>query len=178
MRPLIRAFTLLETLVVLALVALVLGFALPALDEAIARHRLRAAAGALLDTLDRARARAVWHGRDVTVCASDDGHVCSSTADWGRGWITIDEDRHVFDRQPALHPRLAATRRVGRHAIDFAPNGTSQARNQTLILCVRGRPATATSIVIGNAGLAHRERPGADDARGCAAAPSRKRKEA
>lgn len=175
MRLSVRAFTLIEALVVLAVATVVLGLALPALDEAIARHRLRAASGALLDTLDRARARAVWHGGDISVCASDDGHLCSSTADWGRGWITLDGDRHVLDRQAALHQRLATTRRMGRHAIEFAPNGTSRGENQTLTLCVRGRSATAISVVIGNAGLAHRETPGADDAHACAAAPSRKR---
>ena len=178
MRPSIRAFTLVEMLAVLAIAAVTLGLGLPALDEAVARHRLRAAASALLDTLGRARSRAVWHGRDVTVCASDDGRVCAPSSDWAHGWVTRDGDRYLVDRHAPLHARLASTRRVGRYAIAFAPNGTSRGTNQTVVLCLRGRPATAIAVVIGNAGLAHRETPDADEARACARAPSRKRKEA
>jgi len=177
MRPDPRGFTLVEVLVVLAIAAVTLGLAVPALGEAVVRHRLRAATGAFLDTLDRARARAVWRNREVTVCASEDGRHCLPTSDWSRGWATMDW-RGTVDRMPPLDPRLAVAHRAGRDAIDFAPNGTTRGDNQTVTLCVRGRPATAVSVVIGNAGLARRQTPTADDARACATTPSRTHKDA
>lgn len=172
-----RAFTFVEMLAVLAIAGVLLACALPAFGDAIARHRLRVSTEALLDALGRARAAAVWRNQPTTLCASADGRTCLASSDWTRGWIarpSLSGDT----RQPALDDRIVLVHRDGRSSVDFKPNGTSPASNQTLVLCLRGRPASAVAIVIGNAGLARRRTARADEARTCAAAPSRKRKDA
>ncbi|MGE7139718.1 GspH/FimT family pseudopilin [Luteibacter sp. NPDC031894] len=172
----LRGFTLAEVLVVLAVSALVGSLALPALSDAIARHRLRAAADDLLETLQNARSMAVWRDRGTIVCASSDGRTCTWSADWSGGWIgRARSGATVFTSSAALDGKLAALHRSGRHGVDFTRNGTSPGTNQTVVLCVRGRPSTAVSIVIGNAGRPHRQPAAPDDAAQCARATPRTR---
>lgn len=174
--PRLHGFTWPELLVVLALTGILASLALPALGEAIARHRLRATCDALLEALDQARAAAVRRHHRTSLCASIDGHTCSPSADWTRGWIGRDQEQEtVFEAMGPLDEKLAVGRRPGRHAVDFDEAGTSAGRNQTITLCVRGKPATAISVIIGNGGRAHRAAATATDGAACAARPSRKR---
>jgi type IV fimbrial biogenesis protein FimT len=175
-RPVFRGFTLPELLVVVAIVGLLAALAVPALAEAIARHRLRAAAGDLLDGLRKARSVAVWRGDETVVCASRDGRSCHPTADWAWGWIGRARERgDTFASARGPDGRLAALRRGGRHEVRFLPNGTSPGTNQKIVLCLRGRPATALTVSISNAGLVRLAATDADDAARCAANRSRTR---
>ena len=170
-----HGFTWPELLIVLVITGLLASLAIPAMDDAIARRRLDAAIQALLDTLGQARATAVRRGHPTHVCASIDGFTCS-TSDWARGWIGRDARQGaIFDRVPSLDARLAVTHRQRRHAFDFDKSGTTPGTNQTITLCVRGRPATAISVIVGNAGLSRRESAAPEDAASCAGTSSRKR---
>ena len=175
-RPHLHGFTLLEVAMVLLIVGFVGSLALPAFGEAVARHHLRAAADELLGTLQKARATAVWRDHPTRVCASEDGRTCSAFVDWTRGWIGRDIPHgDVFAATPHLHRKLTTTRRPGRQEVDFTSNGTAPGANQTLVLCVRGRPDTALAIAVSNAGLPHRTSVTPDDAAACANRPSRSR---
>ncbi|HEY4292482.1 GspH/FimT family pseudopilin [Luteibacter sp.] len=175
-RPRPRGVTLIELLVVLAIVGLIGSLAALSLNEAIARHRLRVAADDLLGTLLKARSTAVWRDHEIRVCASGDGRICSPSADWTRGWIGRDmHSGDILTFTPALDGKLGTLRRSGRHEIDFARNGTAPGTNQTIVLCVRGRPATAIAVTVSNAGLPRRKAAAPDDAALCAKALSRRR---
>ena len=164
-------FTLIELLSVLFIVAVLGAIALPRLSEAVARYRLGAAAEALLDTMERARTAAIRRNHTTRVCASANGHACQEWMGWSRGWIAYDETQHtVFDRVDALDDALSA-HRGQRVDVRFGGSGTT-AENQTITLCVRGRAATAVSIVVAKSGVARRESAKEDDARTCALAGS------
>lgn len=171
-----HGFTWTELLAVLAVTGILAGIALPALGEALARHRLRATTDALMEALAQARATAVRRNHPTILCASRDGHACSPSADWTQGWIGWDEEpRTVFESMEPLDDRLSVGRRPGRHAFTFDPDGTCPASNQTITLCVTGRPATAISIVVANSGRARRKTATPEDAAACASQLSRKR---
>lgn len=172
----LHGFTWPELLAVLAVSGILAGLALPALGDAIARHRLRATSDALLEALNQARATAVRRNHRTSLCASVDGHTCSPTVDWTGGWIGFDWDQEtVFEAMGPLDDRLATAHRQGRYRVDFDESGTSAGSNQTITVCVRGRPASAVSVTIGNGGRAHRAMAAAGDAATCAATPSQKR---
>ncbi|MGF6712126.1 type IV fimbrial biogenesis protein FimT [Luteibacter sp. W1I16] len=171
-----HGFTWTELLAVMAVTGVLASVALPALGEALARHRLRATADALMDALARTRATAVRRNHPTVLCASRDGRACSPSSDWTRGWIGWDDDqRTVFESMEPLDDALSAARRPGRQAFTFGPDGTCPASNQTITLCVHGRPATAVSIVVALSGRARRKTATPEDAAACARPLSRKR---
>jgi general secretion pathway protein H len=68
-------FTLLEMLVILAILALVSGIAFPALDKAMRRQAFQADAVRVDTVLRRARAAAIARGTSVRVRAGEGGHA-------------------------------------------------------------------------------------------------------
>jgi len=174
-----RGFTWLEILMVLAIVAILAAIALPPLSEAIARHRLRAATAALMDTLQRAREAAEYREGGTTACPSTNGRTCTGSTDWGVGWISLDTGtRDVLTVDDGLDTRLTAISVGVRTQVGFSHPGDKvhpQPFNQTLALCLRGKPATTVTIVVAKNGRSHVEPPSAEVARACGARHSRNR---
>ncbi|WEF35509.1 GspH/FimT family pseudopilin [Pseudoduganella chitinolytica] len=78
------AFTLVETLIALAVAGVLLGAAVPDLRAFAARQQIRAAATDLLAALHLARAQALGRGDIVVVAPADGGGVA-----WQHGWIVF-----------------------------------------------------------------------------------------
>ncbi|WP_413623854.1 GspH/FimT family pseudopilin [Luteibacter sp. Lutesp34] len=169
-------FTLTELAAVLAIAGLAGVLALPAMGEALARYRLRVAADDLLDALNLARATALWRNRRVSVCPATDEMTCSPEADWITGWIVRDlEKTKIVAATPRLGQKLRVLRTPGRQEVTFTGRGAASATNQRIVLCVAARPATSLAVVVGNAGLVHRDPVRPHEAAACAAAPARQR---
>ncbi|WP_107913408.1 GspH/FimT family pseudopilin [Luteibacter sp. OK325] len=172
-------FTWLEILMVLAITAVLAAIAVPTLSDAIARHRLQAAVTALTDTLQHAREAALHRTGGTFVCPSENGHTCSGRTDWGVGWISRDGDtKDVLSVEDALDSRLTAVSTGIRTRIDFLhpdENGDASPTNQTLALCLHGKPATTMTLVVAKSGHSHIEPPSAEVARACGARHSRNR---
>lgn len=117
-----RGFTLMELMVVLAIVGVIMGLAIPNFGVYIRNSRLTGAANDLLGSIARARTEAIKRQVSVVVCATDspdaDPPVCS-TADtaWRQGWVVwVDTDNNwapgaavaepVLERHPALDVSL------------------------------------------------------------------------
>jgi type IV fimbrial biogenesis protein FimT len=90
-------FTLIETLVVAALLAVVAVMTAPSMVAWHTRDQVDARARALLSTLSYARSEAVKRGARVTVCRVDaarrclaSGQACrAGVADWSCGWAVM-----------------------------------------------------------------------------------------
>ncbi|MBE7941967.1 MULTISPECIES: GspH/FimT family protein [Ramlibacter] len=86
-----RGLTLVELLVVLALVAILLGLGVPSFARLLERTRVSTAAQRLQSHLALARSEAVRRGLRVTLCKSADGLVCATTGGWEQGWILFSD---------------------------------------------------------------------------------------
>jgi type IV fimbrial biogenesis protein FimT len=172
-------FTWLEILMVLAITGILATIAVPPLSDAIARHQLRAAMTALMDTLQHAREAALHRTRGTLVCPSENGRTCSGGTDWGVGWISRDGyTKDLLSVDDALDARLTAISVGIRTGIVFLhPDEKKETAptNQTLALCLRGKPATTVTLVVAKVGHSHIEPASPEIARACGARHSRNR---
>lgn len=106
----LRGFTLVELVVVMALVALLVTIGIPGFNNVIRDNRLITGTNELVASMALARSEAVKRGIPVTVCASTDGAACTAS-NWEQGWIvftdqgvagTVDGDDTMLRVQNAL----------------------------------------------------------------------------
>jgi type IV fimbrial biogenesis protein FimT len=82
--------TLIEILIVLALVGILLTIAIPAYSSFVTYNRMAAEMSDFTQTLMLARSEAIKRGETVTVCTSGgSSSSCSDTANWNQGWIVF-----------------------------------------------------------------------------------------
>lgn len=82
-----RGLTLLELVVVMAVVGVLAGVGVPAFAGWVDQHRLTAFTNELHMGVMLARSEAIRRGQRVTLCVSADGAQCTSAAGWEAGWI-------------------------------------------------------------------------------------------
>lgn len=81
-----RGFTLVELMVVIAMIAILASLAAPSWRELLARNAIRSAVNDLGASLQYARSEAVRLNSPITVCASNDAINCANTG-FENGWI-------------------------------------------------------------------------------------------
>lgn len=173
-----RGFTWIDVLTALALVSTLLVIAVPVLSGAIARHQLRGATSALVQTLQEARASALHGNRMVEVCPSRNGRSCTGDGDWGGGWITratMTRDIIAIDGPPG--DLLTVVTWGERDRMTFGPPAGRKPPpgNQRVALCVRGRGETTIAVVVATGGHSHVEPASPEASRACGAHRRRKR---
>jgi type IV fimbrial biogenesis protein FimT len=145
--------TMLEMLMVLALLATISAVTAPPLGRLLGRHAVSAELGHLERAFYRARQAATRRGRPVIVCASTDGARCGG--DWSRGWIAFVNDdgdvppqrdpneTRLLRHRPDTRVRLTANRSAFRVRADW-----HRSTNGTLLACdAAGRIAPRGLIV-------------------------------
>ena len=155
-----RGVTLVEQVMVLAVIAALVTIGLPSLAGLLARNRAAAAQMDVMAGLRHARALAVTRQLPVIFCPTRDGARCEATSRWDSGWL-VGEDRDV-DGQPdrgalLVHltpsPDTLVRSGQGRYRVRFRPDGSAPGSNLTLTICGRdGHPQHAVRVVVSNAG--------------------------
>ncbi len=131
-----RGFTLLELLIVLALIAILARVAVPALEELLERNQRQVAFNQLARALHNARAYAVTHRVTVELCGSRDGLSCHN--DWSQGWLL----REVNNATPITFTRFNSDRqrlqwRGFRQGIQFNSSGVGPSSNGRFYSCYK-----------------------------------------
>ncbi len=89
-------YTLTEMLVVVAIVAILLGIAVPSYRYITNASRMSSEINGLLGDLMYARAEAIKEGQSVSLCVSSDGVTCSGSTAWANGWIVFPDPPASF----------------------------------------------------------------------------------
>lgn len=151
-------FSLIEQIMVLVIVAVLTGVALPSLQHLLNQNRLRVAQNDFIGALRHARGMAITSGRRSLFCPSTDGQHCSSDTRWDHGWLLghdADGDHQPDDQASymgaAYSASLNISSSVGRHEVRFRPDGSASGSNITLLFCESGTNR-ALSVVVSNAG--------------------------
>lgn len=129
-----RAFTLIEMLIVLALLAILGRIAVPALQSLLERNQQQALSDQVARAVYNARAYAISQGVAVELCGSQDGLNC--TDDWSHGWLL----REINHTEPLLVTQLSSTGQTLHWSgfqpyISFHSNGISPTGNGRFYSC-------------------------------------------
>lgn len=112
-----RAYTMIESMVVLLIVSALLSQGAPALSQLVSAVRLRSSMTAMTSALRLARYEAIRRNTRVVLCKSPNGKTCSSTGGWEQGWVVFFDDNnnlHADEMETLLYvePLLSAHIRI------------------------------------------------------------------
>lgn len=153
-------FTLIETMVCLAMASVLLAIGIPAWTGVLARVHAASARAALMATLTKSVSHAARTGTEVVICPAE-GVQCRDGWDWSAGWIAfadIDGDRLRNERDtllkavPPLQQDIRLITSKGRRRLVIQPNGGNAGSNVTFTLCAGDDPRNAMVLVLSNRG--------------------------
>jgi len=133
---LVRGFTLVEAMVVMAIIAVLSGMAVPAMTAAMDSAKLSSASNVFMSGLHLARSEAIKRNSRAVLCKSNDGVACASLGGWEQGWIIFHDANNNGARETAetiVHRelplsaslRLTGNLNVARY-VSFAPTGSTK----------------------------------------------------
>lgn len=152
-------FTLIEAVIVLAITAVLLGIAMPAMGRMLAHYQLITAQIELMASLQHARNLAITSGRRTLLCPSMNGRQCMDSVHWERGWAAgryRSTQASQLNGPPVLvhagYARLIIVSSDGRTRIRFQPSGTAGGSNATFTLCRADHAEDALALRLSLAG--------------------------
>lgn len=147
-----NGFTLIELMIVIAILAVVAGMGLPGFRTLMQNNNLASQTNGMLGALQLARSEAVTRRQQVTVCPSSDQSTCNSV-DWSDGGLARRNDGTVI----RVIPASADTSILGAASIAYAADGTS-AGGGVLRICDERGNANSRTISVNAAGQASSRR--------------------
>jgi type IV fimbrial biogenesis protein FimT len=151
-----KAFTLIELMVTLSVIAILAAIAAPSFSDMIQDNRLIANSNTLTGALALTRSEAVKRANSVTICASSNQSSC--TGDWHDGWIifsdadedaVVDTDDTVIQVQQGLANNV--TVRFDNNRVIYQSSGFSSF-NGTFVICDDRGLSNAKGLVINGTG--------------------------
>lgn len=91
-------FTLVESMVVIAILAVLVAVAMPGMASFGHGTRLSAYSNKFLAALFFARSEAIKRNSRVAICKSSDGVTCAAAGNWSQGWIVFADRNNNVQR--------------------------------------------------------------------------------
>ncbi|MCL2310429.1 MAG: GspH/FimT family pseudopilin [Proteobacteria bacterium] len=105
-----RGFSLIELVVVLALIAGTMAMAVPTMGDLLTKSRQRNLAKAIDHAITIARTEAIRRNARVNLCISADQQTCTQKGGWEQGWIIYpDTSRSLEVKEDIAHYESAGT---------------------------------------------------------------------
>ena len=170
-----RGFTLIELTASLAVVGVLAGIAVPAVQGAFEAGRSGAAKGALVESWLASVSHAALTGSEVVLCPGD-ANGCRQSIDWSEGWIAyadIDGNRQrsanetLLKQAEPLGGKVHLRSTAGRTRVVFQPTGGNAGSNITWTLCDGRGASKATTVVVSNQGRLRSGTPTPEAAEAC-----------
>ncbi|MDM9653336.1 GspH/FimT family pseudopilin [Pseudomonas wenzhouensis] len=126
-----RGFTLVELMIVLVVMAVLLGIAVPSMTQFTFSGKLRSYSNEIVASAVLARSEAIKRNQAVTLCVSSNGTSCASGS-WESGWIVRTSGGEVIHRQQPITDGFKVIGSVS--SIAFQPSGVGSTQ-ATLKVC-------------------------------------------
>lgn len=143
----LRGFTLVEMIIVVAIIAIVMSYAVPAYNRFVAQNKVQSFAYALAADLQYARSEAIRRGGGVLVCAASSAQATScagaSASDWSRNWIVLASGGSVIKVNQAEQGVVAS---AGTGALSFAASG--RATGTSSVMFLNGESTVSATVTI------------------------------
>jgi type IV fimbrial biogenesis protein FimT len=140
----IRGFTLVEAMVVMAIIAILMAVAVPTFRDFTASRAVSAQISDFAGSLRLARTEAIKRGRAVVICRTADAQAeeptCAAGTDWKSGWLIMQGDNLI--RLQSSYSNSGGIVSDGIDSITFRPTGIAPAAGQSKFTF---RPPLATS---------------------------------
>lgn len=157
-----QGFTLLELIATLAIVAILVTVAIPALRDTLLRNRLAVQTNEVVRALSIARSEAVMRGVQVTLCKSSTtdtaSPICTTAGNWEQGFIVFaDANRDNQKQDSEILIRIFGTLPSKLHlkgnnnlkdSISYLPQGITNSQPGTFFLCDEESGLTKARAII------------------------------
>lgn len=151
-----HGMTLLELMVVIAIVGIIAAFAVPSFGSLIANQKLSTMRDGLVSAVQMARGESFSRNKPVAVCPSSNGTSCLSSNNWKDGFLVFQDDSTAgWDGTETVLRYWEAAARVGSKAtatatfIRFRPQGVaSHGSDQTITFCDPKSTVQSKTLVI------------------------------
>jgi type IV fimbrial biogenesis protein FimT len=156
-----KGFTLLELVIIIAILGITMAFAAPGLGTMISNNRISAAINDFVAAQQLAKAEAASRVNPTTLCKRNvAGSDCVGGGDWSAGWIVfsdnngnaaVDAGETILLRHEALDARITLGGTGGvTTSITYQPSGTSSLTStEVLIICDdRGFAQSAKGVLV------------------------------
>jgi type IV fimbrial biogenesis protein FimT len=153
----VKGITLIELMITIAIAGILISLAAPNFRASVQNNRMVTEVNDLHASLNLGRSEAIKRNSDVTICASNNGKIC--TGDWKDGWIVFaDNDVNGVIKQENIirvHGPISASSTLlfSDDQVTYASDGTSTGGSKgTFTLCDSRGAAHARGLVIGLSG--------------------------
>ncbi|MBS0432162.1 MAG: GspH/FimT family pseudopilin [Proteobacteria bacterium] len=150
--------TLIESMMGLAVAAVLAAIGAPALGSMLARSHQQSSEDALQESLMHARELAITRAEQVVVCPSRDGRSCTTDDLWQIGWVIgVDRDRNrepdaALARFDAMPANMRVVSSQGRPRVVFQPDGSAGGSNVQLTICHPLDASEGRAVIVANSG--------------------------
>lgn len=163
-----KGFTIIELMIVVAVMGVLATVALPAFQDMVASNRRAAAVNDMLSTIYLARSEAITRNNFVSVCrsASTVSSCLGTNGAWQNGWIIFEDDDFdgVIDAGvdviiatggPVRGSMTMQSAEFGSHMV-FSPQGrvlaSNGGREGEILLCEQGAEKSSRVVIIDRMG--------------------------
>ena len=150
-----RGFSLVEMMVVIAIMAILTSIAAPAFQDIVVQSRLSSQTNDLIGTIQAARGEAIKRNRRVLFCSTSSATSSDCAGSWSF-WVVVTADNTVI-RRGSVNSSLVMTTTLDDSSLVFSPDGTSNVSTgkDSLTVCSpTGSGNTARLITTGITGRA------------------------
>lgn len=150
-------FTLVELMVVIAILAITFSLSIPAYKDLLLRQKINGQANQLFSIIYLARSEAIKRSSVVTICKSTNGQNCGGK--WSDGWLMFADHNEDGTQDPAESTIISGTidsqitmtwSAFGSdNYIRLTPRGMTLSQNGTFTLCPeKGDASIARTVVV------------------------------